>query len=429
MSERQLLLFSGDLEAVRVARETLEPIGFKLRHKQKVSAGVRSMTGEELVLVDVEDAMEAIREIKAYHPEATVMVAGCGEHFDEAYEEGAYHCLERPIRPLRLRAAVRNAQRYLDLKGRLEGLQEDRVPKLILGGSPAMRRVLEKVRKLAGKDLPLLISGEKGTGREMMAESLHYMSRRRSGPFITIKPSRELSLDELFGNGSAGGRLLQAEGGTVFFKDTDLLTAEARDRLIGLALEGRLNGSRLNVRVVCSINGISRSDPFARCFGALVRTPALRERTEDIVPLAEHFLEEAAKEFGAGEKKLTADARKYLLGHVWPGNISELKNTVRKACLLSTERTVESRHLASGGGLMHCSIREFLDAKLGKFIGEMVKLESSGLHTAVITEVEKSLIELVLHETRGNQVRASKVLGLNRTTLRSKIKTYGIKVK
>ncbi len=190
---------------------------------------------------------------------------------------------------------------------------------------------------------------------------------------------------------------------------------------------GGAEALRVDVRVVCAAEDLDKKDPLFKCFSTRISIPPLRERTEDIVPLAEYFAKSACLAHGTGHKRLSRDAKKYLTGHAWPGNTGELKNAVVKACLLAREPLIERRHLASGDGSAYCSVREFLDDKLNGYISGMAKLENSCLYETVTSEFEKALLELVLKETGGNQLKASKILGLNRNTMRSKIKLYKIK--
>jgi DNA-binding NtrC family response regulator len=427
--ERHLYLLSSDQTSVAVARRTLEPLGVAVTVKQRLPALLRAMQGPDLVLADVSDVARAMREIRSYHPEAVVLVTTREDCAKSAVQEGAHFCLVKPLNTHRLAAAVRSAHGYLALRDELEKRQDEAAVPVDLYGGTAMRKVLREVERLARRDVPVLISGERGTGREHMARVMHRMSSRRTRSFVTVEGAGGDLETALFGTEGSPGKAVSAEGGTLFLKNLDGLAPE-RARSVGAFMKERTlpgsSGSRLDVRVLCSLNGIQGDDPLRTSSCRVLRLPPLRERVEDIVPLAEQFLTECAQVFETGPKRLAQGARKYLTRHPWPGNVGELKNAIRKACLLSSDELVEERHFVLGDVAAHCSIKEFLQVKLGKYIGEMTKLRRAGLHATVMNEVEKSLIELVLEEASGNQLKSAATLGINRTTLRTKIKNYRI---
>jgi DNA-binding NtrC family response regulator len=184
---------------------------------------------------------------------------------------------------------------------------------------------------------------------------------------------------------------------------------------------------RADFRVICSATPEAvKGQAMRGGFGAEIKLPPLRERREDVITLAEHFLGEAKEMFKSGPRTLTKAARRFLLSYDWPGNVGELKNTVKKAYLLSKGSEVDRHHLTFGDHSVYGSVKEFLEDKLKRYIRQMTEISNSGLYHTVISEVEKALMELVLRETGGNQIRAAKILGINRTTLRTKIKGYKI---
>lgn len=159
----------------------------------------------------------------------------------------------------------------------------------------------------------------------------------------------------------------------------------------------------------------------------LIRVPSLRERKEDILPLAQYLLNEVTEKFETGPKELSKDARSFLLKYEWPGNIRELENTIKRAAVFSNGSVIRKKDFLVGD-IGAYSIREFMDEKLKRYLKAMKKLDNGYLYETVLTEVEKSLFTIVLKETEGNQLKASKILGINRNTLRSKIKEYKIRI-
>ena len=173
--------------------------------------------------------------------------------------------------------------------------------------------------------------------------------------------------------------------------------------------------------------GQSLFDLFKAFHGVHIRIPSLRERKEDILPLVQYCMDEAARKFDTGPKELSKDARDYLLKYEWPGNVRELENMIRRATILSQGPLLDKKDLLMAD-IGSCSIREFLEEKLKRYLKEMMKLETCNLYDTIRSEVERSLIDIVLHETKGNQLKAAKTLGINRNTLRSKLKEYKIRI-
>jgi len=154
--------------------------------------------------------------------------------------------------------------------------------------------------------------------------------------------------------------------------------------------------------------------------------PPLRDRREDVMPLTKHFLKETEKKFGTDRKELSRDAKDFLSKYDWPGNVRELENAIKRASVLSDGAIIEKRDLFLEDSRSY-SIQEFLEEKLKRYLSEMTRLENCNLYETIISEVEKALIKIVLEGTGGNQMKAAKTLGINRNTLRTKIKDYKIK--
>ncbi len=192
---------------------------------------------------------------------------------------------------------------------------------------------------------------------------------------------------------------------------------------------------KADVRVIGATNkdlldavskGLFREDLYYRFNVVQIKLPPLRERKEDIPLLAKYFLNEAVEKLETGEKELSKEAKASLLKYDWPGNVRELENVIKRACVLSQGAVIEIKDLLieeDNSG----SIKDFLEEKLKRYLKDMTKITNLNLHDAVLSEVEKALITIVLRETKGNQLKTAKVLGINRNTLRTKIKGYKIK--
>ncbi len=366
-----------------------------------------------------------------------MLVADEEESQAKALKEGAYDFLERPLNPVKLGASVRNALNFMEYRDEIHRLKSSEAPQLVTPKNRKMLKVHQQVERAAARQNPVLILGEKGTGKEVAARTIHYNSARMAGPLVIVEdPSAEGDAG-LFGRattkGISHGKLMAAKGGTILFKNVDRLESELSRKLAAFIKEKKFSpeGSdeaiRPDVRVVCSAPTIDARSALYKSFRTKISIPPLRERPEDIVPLAEHFLKNDCTALKTEAKRFSKGAKDFLLENDWPGNAAELKNAVKKACLLTKEPLVERRHLASGDGSAYCSVMEFLDDKLKGYLKGMAKVGNTGLYDTVTSEVERALIEIALKETGGNQLKASRILGLNRNTLRAKIKLYKIK--
>jgi two-component system nitrogen regulation response regulator GlnG len=336
----------------------------------------------------------------------------------------------------------------------------------LIGRCPAMQDIYRVLARLTQTDLTVMITGESGTGKELVARALHEYGKRRNGPFVAINMAaipRELIESELFGHEKGAftgaqnrhvGRFEQAEGGTLFLDEIGDMPMEAQTRLLRVLQEGEyttVGGRtpiRTNVRIIAATNrdlqqqidqGLFREDLFYRLNVVPLRLPPLRERLEDIPDLVRHFLGIAEKE-GLPPKSFEPGAIERLKRYHWPGNVRELENLVRRLSAIYaqdivTTEMVESEvasamrtpfpDAAEPTGDLAESVERFLSDYFMSFGQE---LPPSGLYTRVLRKVESPLITAALAATRGNQIRAADLLGLNRNTLRKKIRDLGIKV-
>jgi two-component system nitrogen regulation response regulator GlnG len=344
---------------------------------------------------------------------------------------------------------------------------EERLP--LIGRSPAMQEIYRTIARLTTADLTVMINGESGTGKELVARALHDYGKRRSGSFVAINMAaipRELIESELFGHergaftgatNRSQGRFEQANGGTLFLDEIGDMPPEAQTRLLRVLQEGEFTsvGGRqpikANVRIIAATHrdlrtairqGLFREDLFYRLNVVPIRLPPLRERTEDIPLLARHFLDKA-REDGLPAKSLDQGAVDRLKQHSWPGNVRELENLMRRLAALCPEEVIGSTVIeqelaeptAAPGPVMAESdgTAETLAGAVERHIKEFLAAHNDGLgitdvYEKIISEVERPLIRLTLAATRGNQIKAASMLGLNRNTLRKKIRDLEIPV-
>ncbi|MFT8712326.1 sigma 54-interacting transcriptional regulator, partial [Komagataeibacter rhaeticus] len=325
------------------------------------------------------------------------------------------------------------------------------------------------IARLTTSDLTVMISGESGTGKELVARALHEHGRRRAGPFVAINMAaipRNLIESELFGHergaftgatSRVAGRFEQAAGGTLFLDEIGDMPPEAQTRLLRVLQDGEfttVGGTlpiRANVRIIAATHrdlrqairaGTFREDLYYRLNVVPMRLPPLRERVEDIPLLARHFLNANAEAAGP-VRVLDDEAMARLQSYRWPGNVRELENLMRRITALHPQEGIGADIIAAelaeagspapqGDGMMGGqgeTLAEAVERHLRRFLASGQEgMPMSDIYDKVIAEVERPLISMTLAATRGNQIRAAAMLGLNRNTLRKKIRDLDIPV-
>ncbi len=317
-----------------------------------------------------------------------------------------------------------------------------------MGKSPKIQRFIRELKKFSASDNNILIKGEQGTGRQVAARTLHNLSQRKDGPFIIVDLSSVPHNEQEFLIFKRDRKMQKSEtseslfekaiNGSIFFLEISDICPDAQLELIRLMNDSKDENTekKLNVRIICSTakdlaeevkNGNFNQELYEILNSSLLRIPPLRERKEDIMIISKYFLDEACEKFETGVKEFSKDARDFISKYDWPGNIRELESTIKRAVILSNSSVISKKDLMLDS-INSFSIKEFLEEKLKKYLMEMTKLENCNLYETVMKEVEKSLITIVLKETNGNQLKTAKTLGINRNTLRSKIKEYKIKI-
>lgn len=457
MSAR-ILLADDDSSLRFVLSQALGKEGYAVRATGNVatlSKWVREGEGD-LVLSDVymgdDCVFDALPAMRAARPNLPVIVMSAQSTVNTALSAagaGAYDYVPKPFDLDALMAAVKRALAGgPDAKARAQASKaekEERLP--LIGRSPAMQDVYRIMARVAGSDLTVLVEGESGVGKERVARAIHEHSRRSGGPYVQISLAGlgAVQLDrDLFGPEGAFGR---ARNGTLFLEDVDELTAEAQTRLAGL-LHSDDNGARPNARLIVAAQrslaglvqqGGFRQDLFYQLNVVPIRLPPLRERMEDLADLARAFLVRAKRE-GLPDKTLDNSAIKRLEAHSFPGNVRELENLLRRAAALSPGQVITAREIeqelaggasappipAQAAGM--ASFAQAVEQRLEhEFSAAGADLPAPGLYDRFLAEVERPLIQHALQATRGNQIKAAAVLGINRNTLRKKIQVLGIR--
>jgi two-component system nitrogen regulation response regulator GlnG len=472
---RGTVLIADDDTAIRtVLNQALARAGFAPRVTGNAATLWRWVSqGEgDVVITDVvmpdENAFDLIPRIKKLRPDLPIIVMSAQNTLMTALtatEKGAFEYLPKPFDLNEVVAVVARALSEPERKHPPTSEREtDELP--LIGRSLPMQDIYRVLARLTQSDLTVMINGESGTGKELVARVLHDYGKRRHGPFVPINMAaipRELIESELFGHEKGAftgaqtrtpGRFEQAEGGTLFLDEIGDMPLEAQTRLLRVLQQGEYTtvGGRTaiktNVRIVAATHrdlksqiqqGLFREDLFYRLNVVPIRLPPLRERLEDVGDLVRHFLRQAARE-GLGQKSIEGPAIERLKGHPWPGNIRELENVVRRLVALHPEDTLNaqiveqelagsSMSTAIGSSPDNADLSESVERYLARYFSSFGnELPPPGLYDRVIRDVEKPLLSAALAATRGNQIRAAELLGLNRNTLRARIRDLNIRV-
>ena len=475
MSAETILIADDDSAIRTVISEALTRRGYDVRAAGNaatlwrwVEEGDGDLVVTDVILPD-ENGLDLLPRMLHIRPDLKIVVMSAESTIMTALraaEQGAYEYLPKPFDLNELVTVVRRA--LAEPKSGAAPTADDaavdeQLP--LIGRSPAMQDVYRILARLMSTDLTVMIAGESGTGKELVARALHDYGRRRNGPFVAINMAaipRELVEAELFGHERGAftgatsrgiGRFEQAQGGTLFLDEIGDMPLDAQTRLLRVLQEGEyttVGGRRAlkaDFRIVAATHrdldqlvhqGGFREDLFYRLNVVPIRLPPLRERREDIPELTRHFLARAAAE-GLGYKVITRAAMDRLQHHGWPGNVRELENTTRRLAALYAEdeidETVIERELdqpltaaAADRGeaeTLSASIERHLNRYFTAHGGD---LPPTGLYARILREVERPLISRALSATRGNQIKAAELLGVNRNTLRKKIRDLDIEV-
>ncbi|MBI5025582.1 MAG: sigma-54-dependent Fis family transcriptional regulator [Nitrospirae bacterium] len=465
MMDKKVLLIDDDESISWVITRALKTDGYAVTPVNNASDGIEALSaGYPLIILDLKlpdmDGLEVLKKVKEVSSESSVIIItahGGMEETIEAIKIGAYDYLEKPfdIEELKilLEKAIKDKAREDEIiKLRQAVSSKYRAPSMI-GTSAPMLTVFKTIGKVAPKDVTVLITGESGTGKELVAKAIHYNSPRTSGHFIALNSAsipRDLLEAELFGYEKGAftgaverkcGKLEAADGGTLFLDEIGEMAPGLQAKFLRVLEEHEvtpLGGNkpvRINVRIIGATNkdleetvrkGSFREDLFYRFNVVQIKLPPLRDRREDILPLARHFIRLSEEQINTGPKELSKEVEDYLMEYGWPGNVRELENSVKRACLLSQGPVLKIEDFDLSRREVK-SISGFLEEKLKGFMRGIKTFEEFNLYDTVISEVEKALISMVLRETKGNQIKASKLLGINRNTLRKKINELRIK--
>lgn len=428
--------------------ESPAPLAFDLTHVKRLHEAIRSLDGGsfDVILLDLDlpdsqgiETFSKMREQASGVP--VVVLTGLADETIgvKAIQKGAQDYLIKGVDGSILVRAMRYAierQRTSRTKA-IQKTSETGCPTIeMVGISPEFKEVMRLVSMVAGTSrTSVLIQGETGTGKELIANSIHYQSNRREGPFIMLNCSAipdTLLETEMFGyekgaftdaRQSKKGLFELADGGTIFLDEIGDMDIRLQPKLLQM-LENRtfrkvggIRNIHVDVRVIAATNKDLaamvrekrfRDDLYFRLKVMVINMPPLRERKDDIIPLAEHFLEENSNAFGCKIKRLVSETREILVKYPWPGNVRELKNNIERAFILSDSDEILPEHLP----------QELISGILAATSQAAFPLT----HDMTIEEMERNYIQHVLDRVGGNKTRAAGILGISRLTIREKLK-------
>lgn len=448
MNSTERLLIIDDEPALRhLLRTILEEEGYNVEEAENGNQGVELIKRQsfDLILCDIRmpelDGMAFIKKALTHNPTLTIIMMSAYGSLETALQcmkQGAYDYISKPFRPdevlLTLKKALERLKLQNENKQLRQALHRNRPTSKTIGNSRIMRDILEKVDTLAQVKSPVLICGETGTGKELIARALHENSPRKDQPFIAINCSAisaNLIESELFGHRkgaftgadkSHSGLFLAANGGTLFLDEIGELPLDVQPKLLRVLQEGEVRPvgetkpTKIDVRIVAATasklkqdvqNGSFREDLFYRLAVVELDLPALRSRPEDIPALSHHFLKLISQRDQRPVPQLTAEAVQALQRYQWPGNVRELENMMEKIMIFHSGELIDPK----------CLPQELGDQTLSS---NTLSLKQS------IPVLEQHHIKKALQQTQGNRAQAARVLEISLRSLHYKIKDYGI---
>jgi two-component system nitrogen regulation response regulator GlnG len=466
------VLVADDEPSIRfVLRETLEEEGFDVVEVADGEAALEQLsTGDfQLGFVDIRmpglTGLEVLERLSAGPSAPSIVIITAQNTFEnavEAMKRGALDYLVKPFGIAEVKALAEKALRTRALEREVHELrqavdQHTARSEQLVGKSPAILEIFKTIGRVAARDISVLITGDSGTGKELVARAIHTASERAQHPFVAVNTAaipRELLESELFGHergaftgavAAREGRFREASGGTLFLDEIGDMPVDLQAKLLRVLQNGEVTpvgGNRavaVDVRIVAATHrdldvalaeGSFREDLLYRLRVVPIQIPKLADRGEDIRMLAEHFVSRYAEELSDGNPFLAEETIEFLAEYQWPGNVRELENAIKRALVLSSGDVLQTEDFAfllgearpadPGGNLT-----ELVEADVREALG---RPESGDIYRSVLERVERPLLASVLTHTDGNQIRAAALLGINRNTLRKKIIDLGIEV-
>ncbi len=454
----QILLVEDDSAIATVVTAALKDAGFAVTISDSIAGRDRHLSVQrfgamltDVVLTDG-DGIESLGAVHKSHPDLPIIILSAQNTLDTAIRATDTGAFEYFPKPFDLDELVRAVEQATGARDTLRDETDEAGEALpLVGRSQAMQGVFRMITRVLRNDLTVLILGESGTGKELVADAIHQLGHRKTGPFIAVNAAAipaELIESELFGHekgaftgavSQAIGKFEQANGGTLFLDEIGDMPADAQTRLLRALQSGRIRrvGGRqeisVDVRIVAATNrdltsmitaGTFREDLFYRLNVVPIQLPPLRDRVDDIGALARHFLRLAANE-GLPLRQLDDDAIAMLERQPWRGNVRELQNTVYRLALMARDDVIDAETISAvldeavlvGG---KTNVSDAFGAALENWL-TLNRPVNGTLYQQSLAAFERPLFEHALRQTTGNQLRAAELLGINRNTLRKRL--------
>ncbi len=484
MADTTVLVVDDDAGIRTVVRQALVRAGHAVRTTDSaagmwklVEAGIGDVMITDVRLPDA-NGLDMLPLVTARRPDLPIIVMSAQNTLTTAVratEQGAFDYLPKPFDLDELTRAVAAALQNQRVKPLDPAIEDEAEPLPMIGRSAPMQDVYRTMARVIPTDLTVMVLGESGTGKELVARALHDFGARRTGPFVAINMAaipRELIETELFGHergaftgaaGRATGRFEQAQGGTLFLDEIGDMPMDAQTRLLRVLQSGEFTSvggtrsQRADVRIVAATHkdlrrlidaGQFREDLFYRLNVVPIALPPLRARQDDIPELARHFLDCAHAE-GLPRKLLDASAIEWLCNQPWPGNVRELENAMRRLAALARDEVLTAavarswmaddpsgslsnplqpapEPLADGANLDDRKLDALVSAWLARTVLASPTPPADGLYDRLLADFERPVLLAALQLTNGNQLKAARLLGLNRNTLRKKLNDHGL---
>jgi len=454
MADEKLLIVDDERLTSEALRYNLQLDGYHVDTASSASEALALLEEQDypVVITDLRmpqvSGLELCGDIRRLYPNTDVILLtafGSIENAVEAVKHGAYDYLTKPVDPAKLSALLRRIFELHRLRDENKALRAEvsahRQASRLIGSAAGMVKVMDAIETVAPTEATVLVRGESGTGKELVAMAIHQLSSRAKHPLVKVNCAaipETLLEDELFGHERGAytgahaqrkGRFEMAHRGTLFLDEISEMSVAVQAKLLRVIQERefeRVGGSEtipVDVRIITSTNrdleeavrdGHFREDLYYRVNVVSIELPPLRERREDILVLASHFLEGFSKRNGKSFHSIDQEAQQMLLSYNWPGNVRELENCVERAVVMARGESIAAADLA----LRHDIAQLAHDSIASQLVTEGFSVE----------DFEKSLIEAALEKTRGNQSKAAALLGLTRRTLQYRIEKYKIDI-
>ena len=468
MEKKRILIVDDEESLLKVIKRSLEKKGYiaDTAKEGKKALNLVKDAKYDIVLLDVRmpgmSGFEVLSEIKKIAPDIFVVMMTAQNTMDnaiEAMKKGAYDYLTKPFDLDELNLLMEKINRLIDLQGEVKALraelEEQQHKWTIIGKSQRMQEIFKAIGKVANSDATVLLLGESGTGKELVARMIHNHSRRTGSPFIKVNCAaipRDLLESELFGHrkgaftgaiDTQSGKFVHAQNGTLFLDEIGEMDFNLQGKILRVLQDKEIDRVgegvpiAVDVRIIAATNidiekavrdKNFREDLYYRLNVFPIKLPPLRERKEDIPELVKYFIKKFSDEMSLNVRSISEKAVEKLMEYNWPGNVRELENSILRAMLMSGGKILSEKEFP------FIIETEAVDEKISLYFSVKAKFykilrgkKGERIFSDIQREVDEALIKLALKESGNSQSKAAKLLGINRNTLRKKIKEMNLK--